>query len=118
MQNKKVWASVDFYDPGIYSLNFPEFATGLVASEDGKCIRVNSGVELEIQYVRVCKKSNFCEAGYWCPGRFKVVKPFQGLFCLVLYTRSNPGGCLSLSLIRSLKWKDGKLLRRMNLNTE
>lgn len=105
------------YESGIYRLDFPVPGTGLVQSEDGVCIRVYTGEELEIQYVKVCKKKDLCEAGSWCPGRFKVVKPFQGLCCLVLYTKGSPGGELCLSLVKSLKrWRDGKLLRRMNLN--
>lgn len=125
---------VEVYESGIYRLGFPaeynlltispceideeNVKNGWVKSEDGDYIKVKDGAELEIQCACACAKADICEAGNWCPGRFRVVKPFKGLFCLVFYTKSHPKGCLSLSLIRSLKCKDGKLLRRMNLNTE
>lgn len=109
----------EVFIPGIYSLDFPREVrelAGWITNEEGDYIQVADGKELEILDVHVCKKQDLCEAGNWCPGRFKIVKPFQGLFCLVLYDKYNPGGCLNLSLRRSLRWKDGKLLRRMNLN--
>lgn len=112
--------------PGIYRLDFPvrkmsleeKELMGWITNEEGDWLQVSSGKELEIQCVCTCKKKDLCEAGNWCPGRFRVMKPFQGLFCLVLYDKCNPGGCLNLSLMRSLRWKDGKLLRRMNLDLQ
>jgi hypothetical protein len=91
---------------------------GWITNEKGDYLEIIDGKELEIQGVCSCKKKDTCDAGYWCPGRFKVTKPFRGLFCLVLYDKDNPNGILKLSLLRSLKWKNGKLLRRMNLRIQ
>ncbi len=111
------------YEAGIYRLDFGNdnfFGVGgnnaWVKNEDGEHIQVESGMELEIMEVCDCKRRDICEAIVWCPGKFRITKPFKGVFCLVFYTKKKPEGTLGLVLVRSLRWRNGKLLRRMNLN--
>jgi hypothetical protein len=116
-------------DAGIYKVNLcnngvVEKDRGWISSLDGEIIEIQHGQELEIRGVEKCEKANYqasgkwvnCVAGKWCPGRFIVTKPFKGSFCLVLYCKPNVKGQLGISLVRNLKWKDGRLLRRISLD--
>ena len=111
-------------DAGIYKVNLcntngaVEKDRGWISSLEGEIKEIHHDQELEIHGTEKCEKVKNCVAGGWCPGRFIVVKPFKGSFCLILYCKPNIKGQLGISLVRNLKWKDGRLLRRIILDTE
>jgi len=109
-------------DAGIYKVNLcntngaVEKDKGWISSLDGDIIEIRHDQYLEIHGTEKCEKVKTCVAGKWCPGRFIVTKPFKGSFCLILYCKPNVKGQLGISLVRNLKWKDGRLLRRITLD--
>ena len=109
---------------GIYKVNLYnasgvlEKDRGWISSLDGEIIEIRHEQELEIHGTEECEKVKNCVAGKWCPGRFIVTRPFKGSFCLILYCKPNVKGQLGISLVRNLKWKDGRLLRRISLDIE